>query len=149
MKDYYVYILASKKDGVLYIGVTNDLVGRVYEHKNDIVKGFTQKYFVKKLVYYEVTKSVVIAIQREKQLKKWKREWKIALIEEFNPEWNDLYYEIGGTDEPLDLQYDQNKKITENLTNQEALSEDFSKYLGKHETPSKKLSTPSAGKNFE
>ena len=90
MRDYYVYILASKKDGVLYIGVTNDLVRRVYEHKNDIVKGLTQKYFVKKLVYYEVTKSVVIAIQREKQLKKWKREWKIRLIEEQNPEWKDL-----------------------------------------------------------
>ena len=137
MKDYYVYILASKKDGVLYIGVTNDLVRRVYEHKNDIVKGLTQKYFVKKLVYYEVTKSVVIAIQREKQLKKWKREWKIALIEEFNPEWNDLYYEIGGTDDPIDLQYDQNKKMTEDFTIQEALSEDSSKQSDKHESISK------------
>ena len=137
MRDYYVYILASKKDGVLYIGVTNDLVRRVYEHKNDIVKGFTQKYFVKKLVYYEVTKSVVIAIQREKQLKKWKREWKIALIEEFNPEWNDLYYEIGGTDDPIDLQYDQNKKMTEDFTIQEALSKDSSKHADKHESISK------------
>lgn len=140
MKDYYVYILASKKDGVLYIGVTNDLVRRVYEHKNDIVKGFTQKYFVKKLVYYEITKSIVIAIQREKQLKKWKREWKIALIKEFNPEWDDLYYEIGGTDEPLDLQYGQNEKITPNFPNQKTSTEDASKHSAKQDSITKEKS---------
>lgn len=98
MKDYYVYILASKKNGVLYIGVTNNLLRRVYEHKNKLVKGFTEKYFVDKLVYFEQTDSIDAAINREKQLKRWKREWKIELIEKMNPEWKDLYYEFGGDD---------------------------------------------------
>jgi len=94
MKQYYIYILASKRNGTLYIGVTSDLVRRVYEHKNDLVEGFTKQYQVHSLVYYEVTESVESAIAREKQLKKWHRDWKIRLIEKGNPEWKDLYEEI-------------------------------------------------------
>lgn len=98
MKYYYLYILASKKNGVLYIGVTNNLLRRVFEHKNKLVNGFTEKYFVGKLVYFEQTDSIEAAIIREKQMKKWKRQWKIELIEKFNPEWKDLYYEYEGKD---------------------------------------------------
>ncbi|MCE5250408.1 GIY-YIG nuclease family protein [bacterium] len=94
MKHCYVYILASKCNGTLYIGVTNDLIRRVYEHKNDLVEGFTKKYGVHLLVYYEQYDKMVDAIQREKQLKKWKRQWKIELIEEENPEWKDLYGQL-------------------------------------------------------
>jgi len=90
-KQYYVYILASKRDGMLYIGVTSNLVKRIYEHKNDLVEGFTRKYHIHNLVYYEVTEDVLSAISREKQLKKWNRAWKIALFEKLNPEWLDLY----------------------------------------------------------
>jgi len=88
---YYVYILASKKDGVLYVGVTNNLVRRVYEHKQGLCDGFTKNYLVKKLVYFEETTDVRFAIQREKQLKNWKREWKISLIKKNNSQWNDLF----------------------------------------------------------
>jgi putative endonuclease len=88
---YYVYILASKKDGVLYIGVTNDLIRRVSEHKEGLNEGFTKKYFVKKLVWYDSTDDISAAIEKEKQMKKWKRQWKINLIEEENPNWDDLY----------------------------------------------------------
>ncbi|MFA6917742.1 MAG: GIY-YIG nuclease family protein [Candidatus Gracilibacteria bacterium] len=91
MRDYYVYILASKKNGVLYIGVTNDLIKRIYEHKNNFIDGFTKKYKVHKLVYYEKTSDILSAIEREKRLKKWERNWKIELIEKTNPDWNDLY----------------------------------------------------------
>ena len=91
MNTYYVYILASKKNGTLYIGVTDNLIRRVYEHKNGIVDGFTKKYHVHKLVYYEQTNDINSAIQREKQLKKWRRQWKIELIEKNNPNWDDLY----------------------------------------------------------
>jgi len=94
MRKYYVYVLASKKDGVLYIGITNNLRRRIYEHKNNLIEGFTKKYFVHKLVYFEETNEVDTAIQREKQLKKWKRSWKIELIEKSNPEWKDLYSEM-------------------------------------------------------
>jgi len=94
MKNYYVYILASKRNGTLYIGVTNDLVRRVSEHKNNIIKGFTEKYKVHNLVYYEIANDINAAITREKRLKKWKRQWKIELIEENNPEWNDLYFDL-------------------------------------------------------
>jgi putative endonuclease len=87
----YVYILASKKDGVLYIGATYDLQKRIYEHRNRFVKGFTYKYWTHKLVYYEVAESVESAFYREKQLKKWNRDWKLRVINEFNPEWKDLY----------------------------------------------------------
>ena len=89
-KTYYVYILASKRNGTLYIGLTNNLEKRVYEHKNNIIEGFTSKYGVHLLVYYEQTNDVNIAIQREKQLKKWNRRWKLELIEKSNPNWNDL-----------------------------------------------------------
>ncbi len=94
MKTYFVYILASKRNGTLYIGVTSNLARRVYEHKNDIVEGFTKRHKVHTLVYYEHTGDVNGAINREKQLKKWRREWKLKLIEESNPEWNDLYYDL-------------------------------------------------------
>ena len=94
MKQYYVYILASKMDGVLYIGVTSDLVGRTWQHKEGVADGFSKKYWVKKLVYFEVHQDIEQAIIREKQLKKWNRDWKIRLIEEQNPQWNDLYETI-------------------------------------------------------
>lgn len=93
-KKFYVYILASKKEGVLYIGVTSNLPKRVWEHRESVVKGFTEKYFVKKLVYFEVFDDAENAIKREKAMKKWNREWKIKRIEEANPEWKDLFEEI-------------------------------------------------------
>jgi putative endonuclease len=88
--NYYVYILTNKYNKVLYTGVTNDLIRRVYEHKNKIIKGFTSKYNCEKLVYYELFTQVEFAIKREKQIKGWKRVRKIALIESFNPDWTDL-----------------------------------------------------------
>lgn len=91
MNSYYVYILANKRNGTLYIGVTSDLIKRIYEHKNNIIKGFTQKYNIHNLVYYEQTLDVATAIQREKNLKKWRRKWKLDLIEKINPNWQDLY----------------------------------------------------------
>lgn len=94
MKEAYVYILANKKYGTMYVGVTSNLVKRIYEHKNNIIEGFTQRYDVKKLVYFEATSSITDAILREKQLKKWNRAWKIRIIEEFNPTWEDLYNNI-------------------------------------------------------
>ena len=90
MKTYYIYIFASKRNGTLYIGITNDLTRRVFEHKTGLVNGFTKKYSVNKLVYFESTNDVNAAILREKRLKKWKRQWKIELIEKLNPDWNDL-----------------------------------------------------------
>jgi len=90
MKNYYVYILANKKNGTLYIGVTNNLVKRIYEHKSGLAEGFTKKYNVKNLVYYESTESIESAIHREKQLKNWHRNWKKDLIEKNNSEWEDL-----------------------------------------------------------
>ena len=94
MRQYYVYILASKKNGTLYIGVTNNLLKRVYEHRNDFVDGFTKKYHVHDLVYYEVYSNITDAITREKRMKKWRRQWKIGLIEKTNPQWRDLYSDI-------------------------------------------------------
>jgi len=91
MKEFFVYILASKRNGTLYIGMTNDLRRRVYEHKNGLIEGFTEKYNVHWLVYYEMYRDVYDAIAREKRLKKWKRQWKIDLIEGMNPNWKDLY----------------------------------------------------------
>jgi putative endonuclease len=88
---YYVYILASRRNGTLYVGVTNDLIRRVFQHKEDVVEGFTRQYGVKALVWFDSTGSIEAAIQKEKQLKNWKREWKISLIEKGNPEWRDLY----------------------------------------------------------
>jgi len=94
MRKGYVYILASKRNGTLYTGVTSDLAKRVYEHKNNLVDGFTKKYNVHSLVYYEVHEDIEEAILREKQIKKWNRKWKLRIIEEMNPEWRDLYQEI-------------------------------------------------------
>lgn len=95
-KQYFVYILASKRNGTLYIGMTNNLLRRVWKHKNKIIKGFAKRYKVHMLVYYEQSRYVIGAINREKQLKKWNRKWKLELIEKMNPGWNDLYYELGG-----------------------------------------------------
>jgi len=89
-----VYILASERNGTIYIGVTSDLPKRIYQHKNDSVDGFTRKYRVHRLVYFELYADMVSAITREKQLKKWNRAWKVEVIEEKNPEWNDLWDEI-------------------------------------------------------
>ena len=91
---YYVYIIASRRDGAVYIGITNDLVRRVYEHRIKAVRGFTSKYNITQLVWFEVYDDPVSAITREKELKKWKRSWKIQLIEKENPQWNDLYESI-------------------------------------------------------
>ncbi len=91
MGQYFVYILASKRNGTLYIGVTNNLLKRVHRHKNDVAEGFTQKYNVHSLVYYEVFNRIQDAITREKRMKKWKRQWKMELIEKSNPEWEDLF----------------------------------------------------------
>ncbi|MGH8718359.1 MAG: GIY-YIG nuclease family protein [Burkholderiales bacterium] len=90
----YVYILASRLNGTLYIGVTSDLVKRVWEHKENLVSGFTKRHAIKNLVWYELHEDVMSAITREKQLKKWNRAWKIRLIQEKNPRWRDLYNEI-------------------------------------------------------
>ena len=95
-KESYVYILASKRNGTLYIGVTSDLIKRVWEHKNKLIPGFTAKYGISKLVYYEQHNAIMEAIRREKALKKWLRKWKLALIEADNPNWIDLYDSICG-----------------------------------------------------
>jgi len=89
-RTYYVYILASKRNGTLYIGVTRDLARRAWEHREEMIEGFTKKYGVKRLVYFETFDDVYAAIVREKRLKKYKREWKMNLIEANNLEWNDL-----------------------------------------------------------
>ena len=91
MKQFYVYILASKKNGTLYIGVTSNLRKRNYEHREGLYDGFTKKHSIKRLVHYEIFETATTAIQREKNLKDWKREWKIELIEGGNPDWHDLY----------------------------------------------------------
>ncbi len=90
----WVYILASGPGGTLYVGITNNLVRRVYEHRNDLIPGFTKRYGVKSLVYFEEHATAPLAIQREKNIKHWRREWKIDLIVSMNPEWRDLYDEI-------------------------------------------------------
>ena len=88
---YYVYILASRKNGTLYIGVTNDLIRRIYEHKNKSISGFTSQYDVDQLVWFDQTDDVMSAISTEKRVKRWNRAWKVALIEKTNPQWRDLY----------------------------------------------------------
>ncbi|MCP4727199.1 MAG: GIY-YIG nuclease family protein [bacterium] len=93
-KRSFVYILASKRNGTLYIGVTADLKKRIYEHKQGGVSGFTKRYKVDKLVYYEEHNDINNAIRREKQMKKWNRKWKLRQIEEVNPDWKDLYYDL-------------------------------------------------------
>jgi len=90
MNQYFVYILTNKSNKVLYIGVTNSLERRMYEHRNKMIDGFTKRYNLTKLVYFEETSDVRSAIEREKQLKNWHRDWKISLINQFNPNWNDL-----------------------------------------------------------
>jgi putative endonuclease len=94
MKQPAVYMLASKRNGTLYTGVTSDLPKRIWEHKNNVIAGFTKKYHVHMLVFYELHPDMYSAITREKQLKKWERKWKLRLIEHYNPEWNDLYERI-------------------------------------------------------
>ncbi|MFH1096389.1 MAG: GIY-YIG nuclease family protein [Candidatus Desantisbacteria bacterium] len=94
MKRFYIYILCSKRNGTLYIGVTSDIIKRIYEHKHNLMDGFTKKYTVHCLVWYEIHESAISAITREKQIKKWKRDWKLKLIEKDNPQWNDLYETI-------------------------------------------------------
>ena len=90
MKRYYVYIMASKRNGTLYVGVTNDIGRRAYEHRTGAVEGFTPRYGVKRLVYYELHDDIETAIGREKTVKRWPRKWKLDLIEGMNPEWSDL-----------------------------------------------------------
>ncbi len=89
-----VYILASKRNGTLYIGVTSDLVKRVWQHKNNMVEGFTKRYGVHQLLWYELNSTMQSAIEREKRMKGWKRKWKLELIESMNPKWQDLYHKI-------------------------------------------------------
>ena len=96
MGEFFVYIMASKRNGTLYVGMTNDLVRRVYEHKSDLVAGFTKRHRVHQLVYFEQYDQPQIAIEREKQIKGWKRQWKMRLIETTNPQWDDLYEDIAG-----------------------------------------------------
>lgn len=94
MKQPAVYILTNRRNGTLYIGVTSDLIKRVYQHKNDFIEGFSKQHNTHLLVYYELHGSMESAITREKQMKEWQRAWKIKLIEEMNPYWNDLYQNI-------------------------------------------------------
>ena len=94
IKQFFVYILASRRNGTLYTGITSDLVKRVWQHKNNMIDVFTKKYNVKNLVYYEIYQDAESAIIREKRIKKWKRAWKLRLIEKKNPRWKDLYDEI-------------------------------------------------------
>ena len=94
MKKMFVYIMSNHPNGTLYVGVTNNLIRRVWEHKNKVIKGFTSKYGLERLVYYEAYEDEITAITREKTLKDWKREWKLALIEKNNPSWEDLYDEL-------------------------------------------------------
>jgi len=93
-KTYYVYMMASERNGTLYIGVTSDLIRRTWEHREGMVPGFTKTYGVKTLVYFESYADVGLAIARETRLKKWKRRWKIELIEKSNPAWNDLHHSL-------------------------------------------------------
>ena len=93
MKSYYVYILTNWNNKVMYVGITNNLIRRVHEHKNKLVKGFTEKYNVNKLVYFEETRDVIAAITREKEIKKWRREKKDQLVNRMNPTWKDLKLE--------------------------------------------------------
>ena len=96
-RTYYVYLLASRKHGTLYCGVTNEILRRVFDHKSRQVPGFTRKYGIDRLVWFECHGDIGVAIEREKRIKRWKRAWKINLIEENNPDWNDLYLDLGGT----------------------------------------------------
>ncbi len=88
---YFIYIVTNKPKGTLYVGVTNDIIRRIYEHKTGVIDGFTKKYNLKILVYFECYEEILFAIQREKNIKHWSKKWKIELIEKMNPEWRDLY----------------------------------------------------------
>lgn len=94
MKQPAVYMLANEPYGTLYLGVTSELLGRTWQHKNDLVESFTKKYSVHRLVWYEAHETMIAAITREKQIKKWNRDWKINLIQSVNPEWKDLFGEL-------------------------------------------------------
>ena len=94
MEESYVYILASHRNGTLYVGSTTNLIKRIWEHKNKIILGFTAKYQVHQLVYYELHQTIMEAARRERRLKNWCRKWKLNIIEKFNPTWRDLYAEI-------------------------------------------------------
>jgi putative endonuclease len=89
-----VYVLASKRNGTLYIGVTSDLVKRIWQHKNNMIEGFTKRYGVHQLVWYELHENMQSAIEQEKRMKEWKRKWKMELIESMNPNWQDLYHTV-------------------------------------------------------
>ena len=93
-KEYFIYILASRRNGTLYVGMTSNLIRRVYEHKQKVADGFTKKYNVNILVYYESGSGIKSALLREKQIKTWKRDWKLRLIEGLNPNWEDLYIKL-------------------------------------------------------
>ncbi len=95
MKQFFVYILTNKRYGVFYVGVTSDLMGRIWQHREKVMKGFSEKYNTRFLVYYEAHESAESAIKREKQLKRWQRMWKIELIEKMNPTWKDLALDLG------------------------------------------------------
>ena len=97
MKEFYTYILASERNGTLYVGVTSDLIKRIWEHKNNQVEGFTKKYSVHTLVYYEIHSTFENAVIREKKLKVWRRKWKLSLIEKENPHWKDLFPSLTGS----------------------------------------------------
>ena len=109
MKEYYVYIMANKRP-TLYVGMTNDLLARVHQHKTGQVDGFTKRYGLNKLVYYETTPDVRVAISREKRLKHWDREWKLSLVRRSNPELIDLYPQLAGADDsPVKPENDRNR----------------------------------------
>jgi putative endonuclease len=93
-KRFFVYMLASKPRGVLYVGVTSNLARRAWEHREGIISGFTKRYFVRRLVWFEEQADALTAIEREKQIKRWRREWKCSLIENGNPDWHDLYDDL-------------------------------------------------------
>ena len=93
-RQYFVYILASKRNGTLYTGVTGDLLSRIFDHKNDVREGFTSRYGVHLLVWFEVHEDIEAAILREKRIKKWRRKWKLELVEKENPDWRDLYEKL-------------------------------------------------------
>ena len=102
MKQPAVYLLASKKNGTLYLGITSNLIARIWQHREHLAEGFTKQHDVTKLVWFELCDSMEAAIQREKQVKKWNRQWKINMIERGNPGWRDLWAEINGAAAPLD-----------------------------------------------
>jgi putative endonuclease len=99
MKPGFVYILASKRNGTLYVGVTSDLVARIHQHKKGAIPGFTRKYDVKRLVWFETHEDIEEALIRERRIKNWRRKWKLQLIEKDNPYWRDLFFEICGVEE--------------------------------------------------